>query len=426
MKLTNTVIHNTKPGQKTQRLFDGNGLYLEVSPSGGKWWRFKYRLHGKEKRLSLGTYPEVTLKEARNRRDEARKLLSNGVDPSAHRKATKAVSAQQAANSFEGIAREWFTQRKDSWVPAHASRNLRRLEKHVFPYFGSQPVPSINAPDLLQVIRRIEQRGTVETAHRVLSLCSQVLRYAVITGRAERDAASDLRGALQPVKAQHFAAVTEPQEVAEVLRAIDGYAGTPVVYCALHLAPLLFVRPGELRHMQWADIDWEAALWRFVASKTGQPHIVPLSRQAVEILRELHPLTGRGQYVFPSARNPKGDRPMSDNAVLAALRRMDIDKEKMSGHGWRAVARTLLDEVLGFRPDYIEHQLAHAVRDPLGRSYNRTTHLPERQAMMQIWADYLDDLRTGMPPAVAAQRARQSWVSWQASHNNPTVVSLHG
>ena len=395
MPLTDTAIRNAKPSDKARRLFDGGGLYLEVAPSGGKWWRLKYRFGGKEKRLSLGVYPDVSLKDARERRDEARKLLSNDIDPSENRKAAKAAQVERAGNSFEVIAREWYAKHSPNWSAGHGDRIIRRLERDIFPWIGAVPIAEIGAPRLLEVIRRIEQRGALETAHRALGNCGQVFRYAVATGRAERDPSGDLRGALPPVKGTHFASVTEPKKVAEVLRAIDGYEGTLPVRCALRLAPLVFVRPGELRHAEWADIDLDAAEWRYTVSKTGTQHIVPLADQAVAILRELQPLTERGRYVFPSARSPRGDRPMSDNAILAAMRRMGISKDEMSGHGFRAMARTILDEVLGFRPDYIEHQLAHAVRDPNGRAYNRTAHLPERRQMMQEWADYLDKLKTG-------------------------------
>jgi len=393
MPLTDTAIRNAKPADKARKLFDGGGLYLEVAPSGGKWWRLKYRYGGKEKRLSLGVYPDVSLKDARERRDEARKLLANDIDPSEHRQAQKAAKVDRAANSFEVVAREWHAKHQPSWTEKHAETIIRRLELNVFPWLGGKPIADITAPQLLQVIRRIEERGALETAHRVLGCCGQVFRYAVATGRAERDPSGDLRGALPPVKSQHFAAVTEPDQIAAVLRAIDGYEGTLPVRCALRLAPLVFVRPGELRKAEWANIDLDAAEWRYIVTKTDTAHIVPLSRQAVALLRELQPLTGRGRYVFPSARS--ASRPMSDNAVLAALRRMGIGKDEMSGHGFRAMARTILDEVLGFRPDYIEHQLAHAVRDPNGRAYNRTAHLPERRKMMQAWADYLDKLKTG-------------------------------
>ena len=275
----------------------------------------------------------------------------------------------------------------------HGNRILRRLERDIFPWIGGRPIAEINAPELLAVIRRIENRGALETSHRALSNCGQVWRYAIATGRAERDLSADLRGALPPVKVEHFAAITDPKRAAELLRVIDGYQGTETVRYALRLAPLVFVRPGELRNAEWAHFDLDTAEWRYTVSMTQTDHIVPLSKQAVDILRDLHKLTGEGRYLFPSARSFK--KPMSDNAILAALRRMGIAKDEMSGHGFRAMARTILDEVLGMRPDYIEHQLAHAVRDPNGRAYNRTAHLPERQHMMQQWADYLDKIKAG-------------------------------
>ncbi len=393
MPLTDAAIRNIKPGVKSIKLFDERGLYLEVSPSGGKWWRLKYRFDNKEKRISLGVYPDISLKDARDRRDEARKLLANGVDPSENRKAIKSTRMDRAANSFEVVGREWFAKYSPTWASNHGARIIRRFERDIFPWIGGKPIAEITAPELLSVIRRIENRGALETAHRALSNCGQVFRYAVATGRAERDPSGDLRGALPPVKGTHFAATTDPKRVAEILRAMDGYEGTLTVRCALRLAPLVFVRPGELRNAEWANIDFEAAEWRYLVTKTNTQHIVPLSRQAVEILLELQPLTCNSRFVFPSARSHH--RPMSDNAILAAMRRLGIDKEEMSGHGFRAVARTILDEVLGVRPDFIEHQLAHAVRDPNGRAYNRTAHLPERRKMMQQWADYLDKLKVG-------------------------------
>jgi len=393
MALTDTAIRNAKPGAKPARLFDERGLYLEVTPSGGKWWRFRYRFGGKAKLLSMGTYPDVGLAKARERRDEARKLLADGIDPSQQRKATKAAGTERAANSFEVVAREWYGKMSPTWNTAHGVRIIRRLERDVFPWIGARPVAEVTAPELLGVLRRIEQRGALETAHRALQNCGQVFRYAIATGRAERDPSGDLRGALPPVKGTHFAAVTDPAKVGHLLRTLDGYQGTFTVQCALKLAPLVFVRPGELRAAQWADIDLDAAEWRFHVTKTDTGHIVPLARQAVDILRELHALTGRGRYVFPGARSR--ERPMSENAILAALRRLEIGKDEMSGHGFRAMARTILDEVLGVRPDLIEHQLAHAVRDPNGRAYNRTAHLPARRDMMQQWADWLDKQKTG-------------------------------
>lgn len=391
MALSDVQVRTAKPGPKATRLFDGGGLYLEVSPSGGKLWRLKYRYGGKEKLLALGRYPEVTLKDARERRDGARRLLANDVDPGENRKQQKAAKAERGANSFEAVAREWLAKNSPTWAASHTSKIVRRLEMYVFPWLGGRPIAEIAAPELLAMARRIEGKGAIETAHRALQNCGQVFRYAVATGRAERDPTGDLRGALQPVKTRHMAATTEPRKVGELLRAFDGYQGTLTMRCALQLAPLVFVRPGELRQAEWADIDLDAAEWRFTASKTKTPHIVPLSRQAVAILRELQPLTGEGRYLFPSPRTSQ--RPMSDNGVLSAMRRLEIGKDEMSGHGFRAMARTILDEVLHFPAHLIEAQLAHAVRDPNGRAYNRTTHLPERRKMMQAWADYLDAIK---------------------------------
>jgi integrase len=389
MALTNTKIRNARSAERSFRLYDERGLYLEVSPKGGKWWRLKYRYNGKENRLSLGVYPDISLKVARDRRDDARKLLADGIDPSKHRKAQKVSRGE--GNSFEVVAREWFAKHSQNWTPDHGNRIMRRIERDIFPRIGSKSITDITPPELLSVIRCIENRGALETAHRALGNCGQVFRYAVATGRITKDPSDDLRGALPPSKGKHFASVTEPKQVAEILQAIDSYEGSLTVRCALRLAPLVFVRPGELRKAEWADIDLDKAEWRYMVTKTDTQHIVPLSRQAVEILKELQPLTGTGRYVFPGARSK--ERPMSDNAILAAFRRMGIGKEEMSGHGFRAMARTILDEVLGVRPDFIEHQLAHAVRDPNGRAYNRTAHLPERRKMMQQWADYLDRLK---------------------------------
>lgn len=401
MPLTDAAIRNAKPGvtpkgvttEKPYKLGDAGGLYVEVRPDGGKYWRLKYRIGGKEKRLSLGVYPEVTLARARDRRDDARKLLADGVDPSEHRKAVKAAGIELAANSFEAVAREWFAKMKLTWDERHAERLLARLQRDLFPWIGGQPIAGITAQALLVVLQKIEARGARETAHRALGICGQVFRYGVATGRCERDPSSDLRGALTPVKGGHFAAVTDPEKVGPLLRALHGYVGTLPVQAALKLAPLVFVRPGELRRAKWADIDLDKAEWSFHVTKTDLDHIVPLATQAVEILRELHGLTGRGEFVFPGART--NGRPMSDNAILAALRRMGVGADEMTGHGFRAMARTILDEVLKFRVDFIEHQLAHAVRDPNGRAYNRTAHLDERRTMMQAWGDWLDKQRVG-------------------------------
>jgi len=404
MPLTDTKARNAKPKNKQYKLFDGDGLFLLVAPAGGKWWRFKYRFGGKEKLISLGTYPEVSLSQARERRDKARKQVADNIDPSKVRKALKAATIQNES-TFEVIAREWHAKFTPTWTQGHATTIKSRLEKNVFPFIGTCPIIDIKAPELLMVLRRIESRGALETAHRVRAICSQVFRYAVATGRAERDPAADLRGALPPVKSKHLAAMTDPEKIAGLLRAIEGYNGSFITKCALRLAPLLFVRPGELRQAEWAEIDLEAAEWNIPAEKmkTRQPHLVPFARQAVEILRELHPRTGADRYVFPSARTSR--RPMSNNAVLAALRRMGFEKDEMTGHGFRAMARTMLDEVLQVRPDFIEHQLAHAVRDPNGRAYNRTAFLSERRKMMQDWADYLDDLKAGAQVIPLNQRS---------------------
>lgn len=392
MALSDVAVRKAKPAAKPQRLFDGGGLYLEVSPAGGKLWRYKYRHLGKEKRLSLGTYPDTGLADARAKHAAARKLLAAGIDPGEQRKAEKLARQERSANTFAAIAAELLAQRAKKLAAGSADRERRLLENDLAPHIGNVPVADVTAPMLLRTLRKVEDRGAVETAHRARMLASQVFRYAIATGRAERNPAADLAGALSPPERTHFASLTEPAEVAPLLRALWGYQGSPVVNAALKLAPLFFVRPGELRRALWADMDLDAAEWRYTASKTGTPHIVPLAWQAVEILRELRPLTGRGMYVFPCVRGR--DRSMSENTINAAMRRMGFEGDTMTGHGFRAMARTLLDEVLGFRPDYIEHQLAHAVRDPNGRAYNRTSHLVERRKMMQAWADYLDALRT--------------------------------
>jgi len=393
MPLTDIAIRSARPADKPQKLYDGGGLYLEVSPAGGKWWRLKYRFGGKEKRISLGVYPDVSLKDARERRDNARKLLANEVDPGENRKVQKAAKVERSANSFEVIAREWFAKNRDTWAVSHADKLITRLEKDVFPWLGGKAIAEITAPDVLSVLRRIEGRGTNETAHRAKSNISQVMRYAIATGKAERDPCPDLRGALPPLRHVNFASITEPSKVAELLRAMDAFRGTFVVKSALLLSPLLFVRPGELRKALWADIDLDKAEWRYFVTKTKIDHFVPLASQAVAILKDLHALTGHGDHVFPG-RDPQ--RPMSETAINAALRRMGYDtKTEITGHGFRAMARTILHEELHQKPEVIEHQLAHKVPDALGTAYNRTKFLKERKAMMQIWADYLDRLKAG-------------------------------
>ncbi|HQR02849.1 MAG: integrase arm-type DNA-binding domain-containing protein [Proteobacteria bacterium] len=400
MPLTDAAIRKAKSAAKPVRLYDSGGLYLEVAPAGGKWWRLKYRFGGKEKRLSLGVYPDVGLKEARERRDGARKLLAEGVDPGEHRKEQKAAKADRASNSFEAIAREWFGKFSPNWAQSHADKIISRFERDVFPWIGARPIAEINAPELLRAMRRIEERGALETAHRALQNCGQVFRYAVAHGLAERDPSGDLRGALPPVKGRHFAAITDPQGVAKLLRSFDEFKGSYIVLAALRLSPLFFVRPGELRQAKWSDIDFDKAEWRYVVTKTDSQHLVPLAEQSVKILRDLYQITGGSPYIF-AGRDPK--RPMSENTVNAALRRLGYNTQKdMTGHGFRAMARTILHEELHFDPDVIEHQLAHQVPDALGTAYNRTKFLSQRRKMMQIWADYLDSLKsTAAPIAVA-------------------------
>ncbi|MFI3198182.1 MAG: integrase arm-type DNA-binding domain-containing protein [Methylococcaceae bacterium] len=395
MPISDTAIKAAKPRTgKSYKIPDEKGMYLLIHTNGSKYFRLDYRFDDKRKTLALGIYPETTLKEAREKREVARKQIANGIDPSENKKAVKESRSAGSANSFEIIAREWGLKKIDDWDDKN-NRSKRMLERNVFPWLGSQPITAILPKDILACLRRVEDRGTIETAHRTLQICGQVFRYAVATGRVDRDITPDLRGALPPTKGGNFAAMTDPKQAAPLLRAIDSYTGSFVVKSALQLAPLVFVRPGELRHAEWEHIDLDAKEWRYLVPKTKTPHIVPLSNQAIEILTNMHPLTGNGRFVFPSARTPNGSRSMSDVAMLAALRRMGFDKTEMSVHGFRAMARTILDEVLGFRPDFIEHQLAHAVRDANGRAYNRTSHLPERHKMMQAWSDYLDSLKNG-------------------------------
>ena len=392
--LTDAKIVKTKPLKKPRTLFDGDGLYLLITPTGGRLWRFKYRINGKGKLLAIGAYPAISLADARERRAMAKKQLANGIDPAAVKQARKQVDTEET-ETFEVIAREWHTKFSASWAPSHADTTISRMERDLFPWIGKRPISKIKAPELLGALRRVESRGALESARRLKIIAGQVFRYAVATGRAERDPSADLKGALAMPREKHYAAIIDPKQVAPLLRALDGYQGHFVVKCALRLSPLLFVRPGELRHAEWEEIDLDEAVWNIPASKMKMrdAHLVPLSNQAVDILRDLQPLTGTSRYVFPSARSVA--RPMSNNAVNAALRRMGYDKDTMTGHGFRAMARTILDEVLHVRPDYIEHQLAHAVRDPNGRAYNRTAHLEERRKMMQTWADYLDGLKAG-------------------------------
>jgi integrase len=393
MPLTDTAIRKTKPTDKPFKLFDERGLFLLVVPSGGKWWRFRYRFDGKNKLLSMGVYPDVPLTKARDRREKARQLLADGIDPGEQRKTAKEAKVARATNSFEAVAREWFEKYSPRWATSHSDKIIKRLENDVFPWVGAKPISEISPPEVLKVLHRIEGRGAMDTAHRALQNCGQVFRYGVATGRVLSDPCRDLRGALRPLKHEHFAAITEPTEVAALLRAIDGFQGTFVVQSALRLAPMFFVRPGELRKAEWAEFNLEKAEWRYLVTKTKTEHLVPLASQAAAILRDLHALTGQRRYVFPG-RDPQ--KPMSDAALNAALRRMGYDtKTEITGHGFRAMARTILHQDLGFAPEVIEHQLAHRVPGSLGAAYNRTKFIKERRIMMRRWANYLDKLKAG-------------------------------
>jgi integrase len=391
--LTDTAIRNAKPADKPYKLRETGNLYLLVAPTGGKLWRLDYRFDNKRKLLALGRYPDVSLEKARKRRDEARKLLVNGVDPGAVKKAQKAARKAWAVNSFEVVAREWFEKWKTGKAESHYGKVIARLEKDVLPWLGRRPVAEIAALEVLAVLRRIESRGTLDTAHRAGGDCSQIFRYAIATGRATYNPVPDLRGALPSVSRKHFAALTDPVKFGRLLRDIDACQGQPPVRAALRLLPLLFVRPGELRGAKWADIDLEKSEWRYVASKTKTEHLVPLARQAVAILRELYSLTGRDchGFVFPGLRSGKS---ISDTALGAALRALGYDTQtEVTPHGFRATARTLLAEELHFPPEVIEHQLAHRVPDTLGTAYDRTRLLKERRKMMAAWANYLDRLK---------------------------------
>ena len=400
--LTDTKLRGLKPKANVYRVADTNGLCIEVRTTGAKLWRYRYRYAGKASMAALGEYPMMSLSDARAERDRMRALVKGGANPAHVARIERAAQIERAETTFAAVALEHLAKRaKEGLTPGSVKRERRLIEKDLAG-IGNLPVAGVTAPALLAALRKLEQRGVVETAHRARSLAGQVFRYAIATGRAQRNPAADLAGALEQPKVKHFASITDPAKVGELLRTVYSYRGSPVTVAALRLAPLVFVHPGELRNARWADVDLDAAEWRFTASKTGTPHIVPLSAQAVAILRELHPLTGRSEYLFPGVRSRK--RPMSENTVNAALRYMGIDGDTMSGHGFRAMARTILDEVLHFRPDYIEHQLAHAVRDPNGRAYNRTAHLPERRKMMQAWADYLDQLRDSTGKVLPMQR----------------------
>jgi integrase len=398
MALNNTFIknstnHSGKPSG--DKYTDGGGMYLLVTAV-GKYWRLNYRFDQKRKTLAMGVYPTVSLAEARKRREKARELLANDIDPSAAKREERQVKADLAANTFELVARAWLKKTAVTRKEITQNRITTLLEHDVFPYIGNLPLNTLGPRDVLnKALRKIEARGSIDTAHRAKQICGRIFRYGVAVGLAERDVTSDLRGALAEIPKSHFAAITEPKQAGEMMRSLFGYTGHPSAVAALKLAPLVFVRPGELRKAEWVEIDLNGAEWRIPGAKmkVGVDHIVPLSMQALNILQSLHFITGHGRYVFPSLRTD--ECPMSENTINAALRSIGYGKDIHTAHGFRAMARTILDEVLGERVDYIEHQLAHTVKDPNGRAYNRTAHLPARKKMMQRWADYLDKLRTG-------------------------------
>ncbi len=391
MPLTNLQAKNAEPKDKTYRLYDSAGMYLEITPRGGKYWRLKYRIDGKEKRLALGVYPMVSLSEARQKRDAARYQIAENIDPLFQRKIKKAAGIERSQNTFEVVAKEWIDKQSNKWSKSYSTKILSRLNCWLFPAFGPRPIAEISAPELLSLFRKAEAKGALDTAHRLRQITSEIFRYGIATMRCNRDISVDLRGALIPSIVRHMPAIINPKDLALLLRSIDSYIGWGVVRTALRLAPLVFVRPGELRAARWSDINFDECLWSYTITKTktAQAHIVPLSRQAMALLMEIKPLTGEGEYVFPS---PRGGRPMSENALRAALIAIGYG-ETQTAHGFRATARTLLDEILEYPPHIIEQQLGHTVKDAQGRAYNRTAHLAQRKEMMQAWADYLDSLK---------------------------------
>ena len=395
MKLTKLAIRQAAAPGKPKKLADGQGLYLLVNPSGAKYWRFKYHFSGKERLLALGVYPEVGLVEARGAHQKARQLLREGRDPNEAKKQHRLNVQDEAGNSFIDVAEDWVKTRLGDKSTSHRERTHRLLTKDLYPALGKRPVNQVSAPELLRVLRKVESRGALDMANRARQTAGQVFRFGIITGKCERDPSRDLAGALKTRQETHYAALVKPAEVAGLLVAIDNYHGSPVIKAVLKLSALVFQRPKEVRTMQWAHINWDKHLWEIPAAvmKRKADHVVPLARQSLGILKDLHPLTGQGKYVFPSPRGRS--RPVSNNGARTALRTMGYTNNQMTPHGFRAMARTLLDEELHFRVEYIEQQLSHEVRDMHGRAYNRTQHLKERQAMMQRWADYLDELSRG-------------------------------
>ncbi|WP_321404782.1 tyrosine-type recombinase/integrase [Maridesulfovibrio sp.] len=393
MAITDAKIKAAKSTDKEQTLNDGEGLYLVISPNGRKWWRFRYQMNGKRTMLSLGTYPYITLQEARIKRGELKSQIAKGIDPSRKRKEDQRKSG--ATEAFEAISREWFGKQVSGWSERHAKTTMERMEKNIFPFIGNRPISELGVQDMLSVTQRCEKRGAVETARRIRQIMSQVFRYAVAAGRAERDPAADIKGTIPSArKVKHFPSITDPKKIGPLLRAIDEFSGTLVVHCALRIAPLVFVRPGELRAAEWSEIDFDSCEWRIPEEKMkgGAVHIVPLSCQAIDILKEVYQLTGPYGYIFPSIRTTT--RPMSENTINVSLRRIGYDKTEMTGHGFRSMASTLLNEH-GWNKDAIERQLAHTPKDKVRASYNYAEHLPERRKMMQAWADYLDSLKFG-------------------------------
>ena len=402
MSLTELQIRSAKVADKPYRCSDGRGLYLLIQPNGAKWWRWDYRRPARAGRntLSLGVHPEVSLKLARERCADARKLLASGIDPAAKRLGER----EAPCDSFEAVAREWFSKHVTRWAKSHSSKIISRLENDIFPWLGSRPIQTISAPDVLICLRRIESRGAIDTVHRAHQNCGQVFRYAVATGRAERDPSADLRGAFAPALHVHYPSITDPSRIGELLRAIDAYQGSVVVRLALRLAPLVFVRPGELRAAEWSEINLQACEWRIPAGrmKSRVQHIVPLATQAVEILKELFAVTGKGRFLFPSVRSTsKRVKPMSENTINVALRALGYSKEQMTGHGFRSMASTFLNESGQWDPDIIEIQLAHGERNEVRAAYNYATHLAARRRMMQFWGDSLDEMRSARPAGSA-------------------------
>lgn len=391
MPLTNTAVKSAKPKKKQYRLTDGQGMYLLIKPSGKKYWRLDYALHGKRKTFAIGTYPAISLKNSRLLRTRAKALVSDGIDPVQYRHKVQEKQKDLAANTFEVLALEWLTKQEQAWTKGHARTVISRLRRDILPWLGSRPVKEITAPEILKVLLRIESRGAIETAHRCKTIISQVFRYSIATGSADRDPAADLKGALTPAQPKKMAAITDPEGTAELLKAIGSYQGDIVTRCALKFSAMSFGRPGEIRHAEWHEINWIKKEWLIPSHKmkARRDHTVPLSDQALEVLREIYPLTGQGKYVFPSLRT--SSRPMSNNTVLAALRRMGFTKDEMTPHGFRSMASTLLHEN-GWDHEVIELQLAHSRRDKVAAAYDRSRRLPERKKMMSWWSNYLQQL----------------------------------